>query len=118
MYKPLSDQLSVNLCSPLNVYIPALSTMNAVAFALVLPSSFVPIGPLIVSVGHWFRMLRPVGLMRFPGMVAFVNSPPVASDPLPVAWHLAVGAVNPRQNGLKRRTAAPLPVVCEKSPFR
>src|SRR5438105_2291897 len=35
MYRPLSDHLSVNLCSALNVYIPALSTMNAVPFVLV-----------------------------------------------------------------------------------
>src|SRR5438874_9735927 len=118
MYKPLSDQLFVNLCSPLKVYIPALSTMKAVPLALVLPSSLVGIGPWIVSVGHCARMFFPVGLMRLDGIIALLNSPPVASDPLPVAGHLVVGAVRPRHHGLKRRIGTPPLVVCEKSPLR
>src|SRR5438034_11253028 len=118
MYSPLRDHLSVNLCSPLNVYIPALSTMNAVPLALVVPSSFCCIGPLIVSVGHCARMFLPVGLIRSGRIIALVNSPPLASDPLPVAGHLVVAAVRPRHHGLKRRTGTPPTVVCEKSPLR
>src|SRR5438067_2113097 len=119
MYKPLSDHLSVNLCSPLNVYIPALSTMNAVPLALVLPSSFCCIGPLIVSVGQPLRMLSPVWLMAWcdSGMIAPVNSPFVAIDPVPVAGHRAL-AVPPRHQGLKSRIGTPPTVVCEKSPLR
>ena len=69
--------------------------------ALVLPSSFDAIGPLIVSVGHSLRMLRPVWLTAgcVSGMIAFVNSPPVAIDPVPVAGHLAL-ATPPRHHGL------------------
>src|SRR6266851_3275423 len=101
MYRPLSDHLSVNLCSALNVHISALSTMNAVPLAFVLPSSLAAMGPLIVSVGHSLRMLRPTGLTAgcVSGMTAFVNRPPVAIDPLPVAGHLAL-ATPPRHQGL------------------
>src|SRR5438874_5839007 len=119
MYKPLSDHLSVNLCSPLNVYICALSTMNAVPFALVLPSSFDAIGPLIVSLGHSFRMLTPTGLTAgcVSGMIALVKRPPVAIDPVPAAGHRAL-ATPPRHHGLYRTTGLPPDVVCEKSPLR
>src|SRR5215212_1655806 len=101
MYMPLSDDLSVNLCSPLNVYIIALSTMKEVPLALVLPSSFCSIGPLIVSVGHNLRMFRPVWLTAgcVSGICAPVNSPPVAIDPVPVAGQRAL-ATPPRHHGL------------------
>ncbi len=100
MYSTLSEDLSVNLCSPLNVYMSALSTRNPVPTAFVLKSSFDDIGPLIVSVGHCLRMLRPAWLTAgwFSGMIAFVNNPPVAIDPVPVAGHRA--PTPPRHHGL------------------
>src|SRR3954447_9640362 len=119
MYRPLSDDLSLNLCSALNVHIIASSTTNAVPFALVLPSSFCAMGPLIVSVGHVFMMLRPAwltaGCVR--GTIAFVNKPPVAIDPVPVAGHRAF-ETPPRQYGLNSTTGMLPEVVCEKSPLR
>src|SRR6185295_9663632 len=114
MYMPLSDDLSLNLCSPLKVHINALSTMNAVPLALVLPSSFCAIGPLIVSVGHSLRMLRLVWLTAgcVSGMMPPVNSPPVAIEPVPVAGHLALAAPL-RHHGLKSVTGTPPDVVRE-----
>src|SRR3954447_8958976 len=119
MYRPLSEDLSVNLCSPLNVHIIAWSTTNAVPLALVLPSSFCAIGPLIVSVGHSLRMFRPVWLTAgwASGMMPPVNRPPVAIDPVPVAGQRAL-ATPPRHHGLYRTVGAPPDVVCEKSPSR
>src|SRR5215211_5511215 len=119
MYMPLSDDLSVNLCSPLNVYIIALSMMNDVPLALVLPSSFCSIGPVIVSVGHSLRMLRPVWLTAgcVNGICAPVNRPPVAIEPVPVAGQRAL-ATPLRHHGLYRVTGAPPAVVREKSPLR
>src|SRR3954447_16860036 len=101
MYRPLSDDLSVNLCSALNVHISALSTMKDVPLALVLPFSFCAIGPLMVSVGHSLRMFRPVWLTAgwVRGMIALVNSPPLAIEPVPVAGHLAL-TEPPRHHGL------------------
>src|SRR5437773_1867910 len=101
MYSPLSDHLSVNLCSILNVYNCALSTRNPVALAFGLPSSFCAIGPLIVWSGQGFRMLSPTWLTAgwFSGMVAFVKRPFVVIDPVPVAGHLAL-ATPPRHQGL------------------
>src|SRR5262245_16835934 len=101
MYSPLSDALSVNLCSALNVHIIALSTMNAVPLALGLSFSLSAIGPLIVSVGHCLRMFRPVWLTAgcVSGMIALVNNPPVAIDPVPVAGQRAL-ATPPRHHGL------------------
>src|ERR1051326_4900110 len=97
----------------------AMSTMNAVPLAFVLPSSFCAIGPLIVLVGQIFRMFKPTwltaGCVR--GMVALVNSPPVAIDPVPVAGH-RLFATPPRHHGLYSPTGLPLSVVCDKSPFR
>src|SRR6187399_3085242 len=101
MYKPLNDELVVNLCSPLNVHISALSTLKEVPLAFVLPSSFCCIGPLIVSVGHSFRMLSPVWLTAgcVSGIIPPVKRPPVAIEPVPVAGHLALAAP-PRHHGL------------------
>src|SRR5437899_9455334 len=101
MYRPLSENLSVNLCSILTVNIPALSTRNPVPFALWLPSSFWAIGPLIVWSGHSFRMLSPAWLTAgwLSGMIALVNRPFVASEPVPVAGHLAF-VTPPRHHGL------------------
>src|SRR5919204_5580091 len=94
MYNPLSDDLSLNLCSTLTVYICALSTRNPVALAFGFPSSFCAIGPLIVSVGHSFRILSPTWLTAgcVSGMVALVNKPPVAIEPVPVAGQRAFAA--------------------------
>src|SRR6476661_10758470 len=107
MYSPLSDDLSVNLCSALKVHISALSTTKAVPLALVLPSSFCAIGPLIVWVGHSLRIFKPVWLTAgcVSGMMAPVNRPPVAIDPVPAAGHLAF-ATPPRHQGLYRTTGA------------
>src|SRR5258708_40278242 len=79
--------------------------MNAVPLAFVLPSSLAAMGPLVVSVGHSLRMLRPTGLTAgcVSGMTAVVNRPPVAIDPLPVAGHLAL-ATPPRHQGVQRTT--------------
>src|SRR5581483_4132622 len=114
MYRPLSDHLSVNLCSPLNVYICALSTRKPVPFAFVLPSSFVPIGPWMVSVGQSFRMLSPTWLTAgcVSGIIEPVNNPPVPIDPVPLAGHFAL-ATPVRQYGLYRVTPER-----EKSPLR
>src|SRR3954447_8616743 len=119
MYRPLNDDLSVNLCSPLNVHIIASSTTNAVPLALVLPSSFCAIGPLIVSVGQVLRMLSPVWLTAgcVNGMTAPVNKPPLAIDPVPVAGRRAF-ATPPRHHGLKSTVGAPFVSVREKSPLR
>ena len=64
-------------------------------------------------------MFRPVWLTAgwVSGMIAFVNNPPVAIDPVPVAGHFAL-ATPPRQYGLKSTTGAPPMVECEKSPTR
>src|SRR5438094_9937293 len=119
MYRPLSDDLSVNLCSILNVYICALSTRNPVALAFGFPSAFWAIGPLIVLSGHSFRMFRPTWLTAgcVSGMIALVNRPPVAIDPVPVAGQRAL-ATPPRHHGLYSTTGAPPIVEREKSPFR
>src|SRR5438093_3584346 len=119
MYRTLSDDLSVNLCSPLKVYIWALSTRNPVPTAFVSKFSFDAIGPLIVSVGHSLRTLRPTWLTAgcVSGMIALVNSPPVAIEPVPVAGHLALAAP-PRHHGLYSTTGRPPTVEREKSPLR
>ena len=74
--------------------------------------------PLTVWVGHAFRMLAPTvltaGCVR--GIIAPVNSPPVAIDPVPVAGHCAGGATS--TPGLNRRTGSATDVVREKSPLR
>src|SRR5258708_11388705 len=108
MYRTLREDLSVNLCSPLKVYIWAASTRNPVPTAFVLKSSFDAIGPLIVSVGHSFRMFAPTGLTAgcVSGMMAFVNNPPVAIDPVPDAGHLALAAPL-RHHGLYTTTCFP-----------
>ena len=51
------------------------------------------------------------------GMIPPVNSPPVSSDPVPVAGHFAL-TMPPRQYGLKICTGRPASVVVEKSPAR
>ena len=75
--------------------------MGPVAEAFGRLFSFVPIGPPIVSVGHAPSRPKPAafaaGCPR--GIVAFVNRPPVAIDPVPVAGHFAF-ATPPRQYGL------------------
>ncbi len=119
MYMPLNDDLALNLCSALNVYMIALSTTKAVPLAFGFPSSLFAIGPWIVWVGHSFSMFKPVWLTAgcVSGMIPPVKSPPVASDPVPVARHRAL-ATPPRHHGLKSATGAPPLVVCEKSPLR
>src|SRR5262245_1058507 len=101
MYMPLNDDLSLNLCSALNVYMIALSTTKAVPLAFGLPSAFCAIGPWIVEVGHPLRMFRPVGLTAgcVSGIMPPVKRPPVASDPVPVAGQYALAAP-PRHHGL------------------
>src|SRR6185295_8084059 len=93
--------------------------MNAVPLALVLPSSFCAIGPLMVWVGHVFRMLSPVWMTAgcVNGMMPPVNRPPVATEPVPVAGHFAL-ATPDRHQGLNSTAGAPPAVVCEKSPLR
>src|SRR5712671_4647996 len=93
--------------------------MNAVPVAFGLPFSFCAIGPVMVSVGHVLRMLSPVWLTAGweSGMIALVNSPPVATDPVPVAGQRAL-AMPARHHGLYGTTGAPPDVVREKSPRR
>src|SRR5438128_1638291 len=100
MYNPLKEDLSLNLCSTLMVNMSAASTRNPVPTAFGWKSSFEPIGPLIVSVGHSLRMLSPTWLTAgwVSGMIALVKSPPVAIDPVPVAGHLALAPL--RHHGL------------------
>src|SRR4051812_8496475 len=76
-------------------------------------------GPLIVSVGHVFMMLRPVWLTAgcVSGTIAFVNNPPVAIDPVPLAGHRAL-ATPPRQYELNSTPGIPRAVVREQSPLR
>ena len=64
-------------------------------------SSHVTPQQLIVSVGQSLRMLRPTWLTAgcVSGMIALVNRPPVASDPVPVAGQRAFAAP-PRHHGL------------------
>ena len=86
----------------------ASSTSRAVSLTFGLPSSLSPIErPLTVCVGQAFRMLKPTvlaaGCVR--GMIAPVNSPPVASDPVPVAGQRALAAPL-RHHGLNRRTGS------------
>src|SRR5215216_6423472 len=97
----------------------AASTIGPVAIALGRPFSFEVIGPAMVSVGHAPRTPKPAGFAAgcVRGMMPPVNRPPVASDPVPVARHLAF-ATPPRQYGLKICTGAPFTVVVEKSPPR
>src|SRR4030095_7504109 len=120
MYSPLNDDLSVNLCSILIVNMSAASTMGPVAMALGRLFSLEAIGPAMLSVGHLLSGPKPAecaaGWVR--GMMAPVNNPPVASDPVPVAGHLALAAVRPRQYGLKMVTGTPPTVEVEKSPTR
>src|SRR6185436_8490099 len=101
MYIPLTEQVFVNLCSALIVNMSAASTIGPVAMAFGSPFSFAAIGPAMVSVGHAPRMPKPAafaaGWVR--GMMPPVKRPPVASDPVPVAGHLALAAP-PRQYGL------------------
>src|SRR5688572_9520827 len=119
MYKPLMLQVSVNLCSALKVNMSAESTIGPVALAFGSLFSLPAIAPAIVCVGQAPSSPKPAafaaGCVR--GMMAPVNSPPVASEPVPVAGHLAL-AEPPRQYGLKMRTGAPLSVDVEKSPVR
>src|SRR5207237_6267420 len=119
MYRPLSDDLSVNLCSALNVNMSAMSTRKPVPIAFGWLFSFCAIGPLVVSVGQSLRMFNPTWLTAgcVSGMIALVNRPPVASDPVPVAGQRAF-ATPPRHHGLYRTTGAPPLVECEKSPLR
>src|SRR5213594_2721084 len=119
MYRPLNDDLSENLCSALIVNISALSTRNPVPMAFGSKFSLDAIGPLIVSVGHNARMFRPTWLTAgcVSGIVALVNNPPVAIDPVPVAGHLEL-ATPPRHHGLKSTTGRPPMVEREKSPLR
>src|SRR5712691_10557508 len=119
MYSPLNDHLSVNLCSALIVNMSAASTMGPVAMALGWLFSLEAIGPAMLSVGHAPSRPKPSGLAAgcVRGMMAPVNSPPVASEPVPVAGHLAL-ATPPRQYGLKMRTGTPPIVEVEKSPTR
>src|SRR5262245_52868199 len=119
MYRPLIDQVSVNLCDAFTVNMSAASTIGPVALALGSLFSLVAIGPAMVCVGHAFSSPKPAALAAgcVRGMIAPVNSPPVASDPVPVAGHFAL-ATPPRQYGLKMRTGWPLTVEVEKSPTR
>ena len=94
--------------------------MRAVSLAFGLPSSLSPIArPLTVCVGHALSMLNPTALAAgcVRGIIALVNSPPVAIDPVPVAGQRAL-ATPPRHQGLNSRTGAPPAVVREKSPAR
>src|SRR5262245_12271613 len=98
----------------------ASSTRRAVSLAFGLPSSLSAIErPLTVCVGHAFSMLKPTVFAAgwVGGMIAPVNSPPVAIDPVPVAGQRAL-ATPVRHHGLNRRTGAPPAVVLEKSPLR
>src|SRR5215467_11813829 len=119
MYSPLSDDLSLNLCSILIVNMSAMSTRNPVPIAFGSKFSFCDMGPLIVWSGQSLRMFSPTWLTAgwFSGMVALVNSPPVAIDPVPVAGHLEF-ATPPRHHGLYSTTGLPPIVECEKSPLR
>ena len=91
----------MNLCSALIVNMSALSTIGPVAAALGWLFSLPAIGPPIVSVGQASSSPKPAGLAAgwVRGMMAPVNRPPVASEPVPVAGHLALAAP-PRQYGL------------------
>ena len=96
----------------------ASSTIRAVSLAFGLPSSLSPIArPLTVCVGQALIMLKPTALAAgcLRGMIALVNSPPVASEPVPVAGQRALAAPL-RHQGLNSRTGAPPAVVREKSP--
>src|SRR5882672_8903178 len=97
----------------------ATSTTAAVPTAFGSLFSFEAIGPRMVSVGHCLSRLNPTGLAAgcAAGMIALRNSPPVASEPVPVAGHLAL-LTGVRQYGLKRRTGRPPIVEVEKSPTR
>src|SRR5262245_30693890 len=108
MYSPLIDHVSENRCSALTVNMSAASTIGPVASALGSLFSLEAIGPAMVWVGHAPSRPNPAGLAAgcVRGMIALVNSPLVASDPVPVAGHFAV-ATPPRQNGLKMRTGCP-----------
>src|SRR5436190_10489844 len=101
MYNPLNDDVFVNLCSILIVNMSAASTIGPVAMALGWLFSFEAIGPAMLSVGHAPSRPKPAALAAgwFRGMMAPVNRPPVAIDPVPVAGHLAF-ATPPRQYGL------------------
>src|SRR6476659_7944393 len=101
------------------VHIIAWSTMKAVPVALGLPFSFCPIGPVMVSVGHVLRMFNPVWLTAgcVSGMMALVNRPPVAIEPVPALGQRAL-AIPARHHGLYSTTGAPPERVCEKSPLR
>ena len=93
--------------------------MRAVSLTLGLPSSLSEMGrPPTVCVGHAFSRLNPArltaGCVR--GMTPPVNSPPLATDPVPVAGQREFAA--PRHQGLNNLTGAPPEVVREKSPVR
>src|SRR5688572_2614376 len=109
MYRPLIVHVSLNLCSAFTVNMSAESTIGPVALALGSLFSLPAIAPAIVCVGQAPSNPKPAGLAAgcVRGMMAPVNSPPVASEPVPVAGHLVL-ATPPRQYGLKIRTGAPL----------
>ena len=119
MYMPESDQLSVNLCSTLIVYMSARSTVRAVSLAFGWPSSLPSKArPLTVLVGQSEVIAAAAGLSAgWPcGMMPPANSG-VASEPLPVAGHRALLTPS-RQYGFQIWTALPPMVDCEKSPWR